>query len=730
MRRAGWVLFALPISTGLLGSLARSAEAAPLGQSATPAELTPTSPPPPPPATATATATPTDTPATPTATPPAAPTSTSGPAVLTPTSTPEPPGRPMPGSTPIPGVTPTVTRETVLQTLRLTHPRLLLSPDDEARIRRALASDSVARGYRDSLVRNGARIMTQPTPERVLIGPRLLTVSRTVLDRVATLALLYRLDGDPRWAQRARAELLAAAGFSDWNPSHFLDVAEMSHAFALGYDWLYDFLSADERATIRRALVEKGLRPTEEQYATRAGWTRATHNWNFVCNGGAIIGALAVADEEPGLAGTLVAQALASMPSALASYAPDGAWAEGPVYWDYGTRYLVSALAALTSALGTDFGLSDARGLSVTGRFRLHVTGPTGLFFNFADASARTGGSPSLFWLARRYDDPVLAAGAREAAQAGASARDLLWYDPRGTTADVAALPLDVRYQAAHLACFRSAWNDKNALYVGFKGGDNTTNHAHLDLGTFVLDALGQRWAVDLGPDDYDLPGYFGAERWTYERLRTSGQNTLMLNGANQDPRAAAPLSAFRTATDGGFAIADLTAAYAPGGATRVNRGIALRDTRSRVLVQDEIEAMQPVDVTWTMHTEAAVEVDGARALLSQGGALLEARILSPADATFAVEELALDPPQQSTAGIRRLLIRLPAVTTAQLAVLFTPRRDAATGAEFSTPATLPGTPVPTPTPRPLPTDTLPLPEIVNLNRWALFDAPDAIAET
>ena len=74
----------------------------------------------------------------------------------------------------------------------------------------------------------------------MLIGPRLLTVSRTVLERVTTLALLYRLDGDPRWVARAREELLAAAGFSDWNPSHFLDVAEMCHAFAIGYDWLYD----------------------------------------------------------------------------------------------------------------------------------------------------------------------------------------------------------------------------------------------------------------------------------------------------------------------------------------------------------------------------------------------------------------------------------------------------------------------------------------------------------
>ena len=31
--------------------------------------------------------------------------------------------------------------------------------------------------------------------------------------------------------------MLTAARFEDWNPSHFLDVAEMTFALAIGYDW-------------------------------------------------------------------------------------------------------------------------------------------------------------------------------------------------------------------------------------------------------------------------------------------------------------------------------------------------------------------------------------------------------------------------------------------------------------------------------------------------------------
>ena len=195
-----------------------------------------------------------------------------------------------------------------------------------------------------------------------------------------------------------------------------------------------------------------------------------------------------------------------------------------------------------------------------------------------------------LFWLARRYDDPVLAWPPETAATGRSSARDLLWYDaarnrqPNGRAAAGCPLPGD------QLAFFRSAWNDKDALYVGFKGGDNAANHAHLDLGTFVLDALGQRWAVDLGPDDYNLPGYFGAERWTYERLKTSGQNTLHAGRRQPGPEGDGAADGVPHQRGRRLRHRRSDGRVRPGGATRVQRGISLRDGRARVLIQDEVE--------------------------------------------------------------------------------------------------------------------------------------------
>ena len=123
-------------------------------------------------------------------------------------------------------------------------------------------------------------------------------------------------------------------------------------------------------------------------------------------------------------------------------------------------------------------------------------------------------------------------------------------------------MPLDAFFRGIDVAFFRSAWEDPQALYVGFKGGNNKANHSHLDLGTFVLDAYGYRWVVDLGSDNYNLPAYFGKQRWTYYRLKTAGHNTLVINGVNQATSARAPIIAFHATSALAFAVADLTAAY------------------------------------------------------------------------------------------------------------------------------------------------------------------------
>ena len=95
----------------------------------------------------------------------------------------------------------------------------------------------------------------------------------------------------------------------------------------------------------------------------------------------------------------------------------------------------------------------------------------------------------------------------------------------------------------------------------------------------------------------------------------------------------------------------------------RVWRGVAVLD-RERVLVEDEIEAEQPVDIVWSMHTPAEISIDNASATLRQGTETVQAKIVAPAGAAFeAASAKPSTPNEHQNAGIHKLIVRLPEKT-------------------------------------------------------------------
>jgi hypothetical protein len=568
----------------------------------------------------------------------------------------------------------------IIGKLSTAHPRLLVSPGGFEALKQRIAATPELESWRQKIRAEANDILKQP-PSRYEIpdGLRLLATSRRVMNRIYVLALTCRLDDQKKYADRAWDELSAAASFKDWNPRHFLDTAEMTHAFAIAYDWLYDLWSPEQREGLRKAMIEKGLTPALAVYRGRGGWARAHHNWNQVCNGGIGMGALAVGDLEPELAGEILHSAVESIQLAMKEFAPDGAWNEGPGYWNYATIYNVVFLAGLQTALRTDYDLSQIPGFDQTGFFPIYLTGPTLRTFNYADGGDRLIRAPQMFWLARRFTQPSFAEYERRHASPGPL--DLVWYDPGEK--DARKTPaLDKYFQGCEVAAFRSDWRDPNALFVAFKAGDNKANHSHLDLGSFVLDGLGSRWGVDLGAEDYNLPGYFGGQRWTYYRLRAEGQNTLVINPGtepDQDPKAVTRIVRFNSSPQKAFAIADLTPAYAKH-ARKVERGIAMLD-RDKVCIQDEVQCPNPAEVWWFMHTAAGLQVseDGRSATFQQGSARFSARLLSPANARFqamAAQPLASSPhPEKQNANkdTRKLAVHLEGVTAVKVCVVLGP---------------------------------------------------------
>jgi dienelactone hydrolase len=540
--------------------------------------------------------------------------------------------------------------------LRPGHPRLILLDSDLDRLRKLIARDPLSGRIYQQVRQEARKILDEPVARYELTNGRLLTVSRRAIDRMYTLGLMYRLDGAPEYRDRAAAELRAISTFPRWQ-DNFLDKAEMTHAAAIGYDWFHGVLSSQDRALVRRAIAEKGVRPALAIYDEQRWWAVNRFNWNPVCNGGVGLGALAFADEEPELARAIWQRLLRSFPLALTSYAPDGGWGEGPEYWHYATRYAVHLLSGMRSALGHDFELSASDGFDKAGFFRIHMVGPSGKLFAFGDSDEEPESAPEMFWLASRFKQPVYAWHQRPYA---GSALDLIWYTPDESNPKEAQWPTDMYFRETEVATLRSSWTDPDAIYIGVKAGQTRggRGHAQLDLGNFVLDAGRTRWAYDLGRDSYQLPDYFGKMRFTYFRNRTAAHNTLLIDHMDQDTVAEAPVFAHRFGAGNSYVRVDLSDSY-PGRVSRFERGVALHDGR-HVIVQDEVEAPFPVDALWSMMTDAEISLLDRSAALRKGAWSLDAKVLAPADAKFDIESASATPPQNPNEGFRRLVVRLP----------------------------------------------------------------------
>ena len=527
------------------------------------------------------------------------------------------------------------------------HPRLLLPRGEEQRILREVASDPLRRKLHDAIIAGADEMLGLEPIQRIQIGRRLLDKSREGLRRSFFLSYAWRTTHDARYLRRAERELVTIAGFSDWNPAHFLDVAEMTMAMAIGYDWLYDGLSDRARVAIRDAIVSKGLDPSLN--AKYNSWLGVSNNWNQVCNAGMAYGAMAVYEDQPARSRAIIDRAIGSVVLPMSDYAPDGAYPEGYGYWGYGTSFNVLLLAALQGVYGSDFGLAARPGFLKTASYLENMTGPTGAAFNYSDSGAGGDLEPAMFWFAETLHDPGLLFVERARLEHVAPerlARDRLlpaaMVFGRGIDLGASTPPRSlVRVGGGKnpVALMRTSWTDTSAIFVGVKGGSASDNHAHMDAGSFVLDAGGVRWAMDFGAENYNQIEQAGVDlwnraqsspRWQVFRYNNLAHNTLTANGALQDVAGRATIRGTSSSPNFLAAVVDLSPVYVSSLASAA-RGIAIVDG-DHVVVRDEVRSLpQATTIRWTLVTPAAVRITGPRsAELTKDGRTLQLTVVEP----------------------------------------------------------------------------------------------------
>ncbi len=526
------------------------------------------------------------------------------------------------------------------------HPRILLLKGEEQQIKNLISSDETWKKMHFAIIEKSTSIVGKPVLERKMIGRRLLSTSREALLRIFYLSYSYRMTGNEKYLKRAEEELLAISRFDDWNPSHFLDVAEMTMAAAIGYDWLFEDLAESTRMEVKSAIITKGLEPSKVSKYT--WWLKSDNNWNQVCNAGMTFGALAVQEDNPDLAKEIIDRAFESVTLPMKAYQPDGNYPEGYGYWGYGTTFNVLFLSAVEKAFGTDRGLSKTPGFLKTAGFMRQMVTPTGGNFTFSDCGTGTNLQPAMFWFAEKTNDPsVLWSEKRFLEQNDYSRfkgiRELpaimIWAKniPLANISEPAE-KFWVGQGANPVAMMRSGWTDPRALYLGFKAGSPSVNHGHMDIGSFVMEADNRRWATDLGAQSYESLESLGmhifgrtqdAERWTIFRMNNFSHNVLIVDDQQQKVDGYAKIDRYSDDENFMFAISDISSVF-DGQLKSVKRGVALKDLKYAI-IRDEFETLdKTTKIRWQIVTKSTVELGNKEATLTDNGKILKLKVKGP----------------------------------------------------------------------------------------------------
>ena len=537
----------------------------------------------------------------------------------------------------------------------LQHPRLLFSKQEEQRIRDLFGTEPLLDSLYVGLMKEAERLLLVPPqedPRREIKNTKdILPISREQVYRMVNLALAYRLSGDRRFAEKAEKELVHVCNFPDWDPIHYLDVAEMTTAVAIGYDWLYDVLAPSTRQLVVHSIKTKALDLVVEEYNTgnADSWAKRETNWNVVCNTGMVLGALAIEEHYPELAKHIIGEAVRYIPNCLKHFAPDGVCYEGPAYWGYTNMYLSLLLKALNDNFGGDFGLSEMVGVDKSVLYYMHSTSPSGKIFNFANSgSTAPAAEPIYFYFSRAFNQPEVATFYRDVLSKTVHEGNYFrfyflsipWYDTASSTAD--ALPKLKVYEGINdIVVFNGNRNIPNSLYLIAKTGDPDMAHQQLDIGTFIVEMNGIRWTDDLGTDNYNLPGFWDykpdGQRWTYFRNSNFSHNTLSIDHKLQNSAGTGEIDRLDDRAAQPFVTMNMSTAYA-GQSRFVYRTFRMLDD-TRILVTDSVGLQSPSQsVQWSVITSADVQCKGNTAVLRKDGKSFSLKIASPTNASFTTK--------------------------------------------------------------------------------------------
>lgn len=543
------------------------------------------------------------------------------------------------------------------------HPRLILKAADFERIRGEVKTNSYKKLWFNTLLQYCDELMKAPPLKYELRdGFRLMYVADDFENMMVCFALAYQLTGDRKYADSAWKQIEPVANFVDWNQNHHMDVGIMAFGMAVAYDWLYDCWTDEQKKLMEKSIHDNCYyfyNRSYEDNSTTMGGVNARNNHNIINNAGIMAAVVAFGDVYPELSAKLASDAIRSVELMIWHFAPQGAWYEGAHYAVLTMEYVTKMLAAMDAAYGSMYSMETVEGISKAGEFMSYAQSDVSNY-NFSDSDFGLIMSPGVFWFCEKFGikgvkDNIAAQHYGPDKQkkvtdyapgiwnADTVAHCLMWYSvAEGSGSET--LPLDKHYENSGIITLRNSWN-AGQVFVGIKAGAVTYDHSHLEAGSFIYDAMGVRWAWELGRDDYNVPGYWIPDlRYDIFRLRSEAHNTILINPdlkPNYNMDGCAAVTEYKSEPQGAKIRIDMSSVLSEH-VDKAERGYLFTNNRKTLVVRDEIELKKRSEVYWLMYTAAKAEIDGNCVILTDRkdeNKRVRVRVDSTADGELYFEE-------------------------------------------------------------------------------------------
>lgn len=363
-------------------------------------------------------------------------------------------------------------------------------------------------------------------------------------DAVYYNALQYAFFGDQEAGDYSRQLLVKVCEFPFWlNPwftkrgeNTYYPISDMGRYYSVSYDVLYDILSENERATIRKALIKNVIQGAHRGYVVNNMVTTNTSNWIPMIIGGSIVCQAAMYGDGPdvGPAEPYFTGAILKLYEMMnRTIDPDGAYGEGP-YLHTTMNALNHSLPALENVFKVDLSKSIPgvhRELIWAGIIKNNHP------FQYGD-SGGYGGINSSYWLLSKYRDPLLG-WAYNYLKGGNLFEDVLWETEDVPRKDPFQENPVAVFHKTGITVFKSGWEKDDFVFV-MKTGP-FYNHQHIDQGSFFFADHGSTFIEERNANTY----------WYYLKdplalswaLQPISHSTILINHQNKSQRIGDPLN-------------------------------------------------------------------------------------------------------------------------------------------------------------------------------------------